>query len=166
MAFLLSHVANFNARSDSTLRSLGWLAIQSSSYTTAFAIIGATLAFCFPDGSLYANASLAFFPPLASFYACSLLATLNGRDRIRSRNAAPTGEANLTLPAVTPSGSHSRWQSGGFSGTGRSSHRAHGVDSILVEYDESVVVEFDDSEPSKTSGRSFGGEASKEKSHV
>lgn len=39
--FLRARIANFNARSDSMLRQLGWLAIQSSSYTAVFAITGA-----------------------------------------------------------------------------------------------------------------------------
>lgn len=99
--FLRARVAHFNERSDSMLRQLGWLAIQSSSYTAVFAIAGATLAFAFPDGSLLANTSIAFFPPLCSFYSISLLTTLSGRESIRSRNAVQTGEANLSLAPVS-----------------------------------------------------------------
>lgn len=62
------------------------------------------LAFSFPDGSLMANTSIAFFPPLCSFYAISLLTTLGGRDSIRARNAVQTGEADLSLPPVSLTG--------------------------------------------------------------
>ena len=39
--FLRARIAHFNERSDSMLRSLGWLAVHSSSYTAVFAITGA-----------------------------------------------------------------------------------------------------------------------------
>ncbi|KAM0792163.1 hypothetical protein ACM66B_004860 [Microbotryomycetes sp. NB124-2] len=85
LAFVLrSRIMNFNASTDSLLRRLIRLAVQTACYTAVLAVCGAALAFSFSadsDQSIYTNAAGSFYQPLSSCYLISLIVTLSFRNK-------------------------------------------------------------------------------------
>ncbi|KAK4050845.1 hypothetical protein OIV83_003267 [Microbotryomycetes sp. JL201] len=92
---LRSHMHGFNRTTDSIMRQLIKLAIETASYTTIFAICAAVLSFAFTDGSTLSNSALAFYLPLSAFYVISLLVNLSARERIQATSQEP-----YTLPTI------------------------------------------------------------------
>ncbi|KAK4050727.1 hypothetical protein OIO90_004949 [Microbotryomycetes sp. JL221] len=63
LVFILrKNIHGFNKNTDSIMRQLIKLAIETASYTTIFAICAAVLSFSFRDGSTTSNSALAFYP--------------------------------------------------------------------------------------------------------
>ncbi|KAM0790846.1 hypothetical protein ACM66B_004690 [Microbotryomycetes sp. NB124-2] len=100
LVFILrSHMHGFNRTTDSIMRQLIKLAIETASYTTIFAICAAVLSFSFTDGSTLSNSALAFYLPLSAFYVISLLVNLSARERIKATPMEP-----YTLPTIVTTG--------------------------------------------------------------
>ncbi|KAK4048720.1 hypothetical protein OIO90_005713 [Microbotryomycetes sp. JL221] len=81
---LRSRIMHFNASTDTLLRRLIKLAVQTASYTAILATCGAALAFSFSsdsENSIYTNAAGSFYQPLSSCYLISLLVTLSFRNK-------------------------------------------------------------------------------------
>ncbi|KAK4053680.1 hypothetical protein OIV83_001336 [Microbotryomycetes sp. JL201] len=96
---LRSRIMHFNASTDSLLRRLIRLAVQTASYTAVLAICGAALAFSFSSGSpdsLYTNAAGSFYQPLSSCYLISLIVTLSFRNEIPQDH-----ERNSRVPVIS-----------------------------------------------------------------
>ncbi|SCV71149.1 BQ2448_2737 [Microbotryum intermedium] len=82
---LYKRIVGFNSGTDSMLRSVIILSIETASYTATFALIAAILSNSFSDDSLLTNSTGAFFQPLSSFYLISFLVTLTSRQGLREK---------------------------------------------------------------------------------
>ncbi|KAK4703911.1 hypothetical protein P7C70_g2300, partial [Phenoliferia sp. Uapishka_3] len=69
----------FNTKTDGALRTIIRFSVQTASYTSFCALVGAILSYSFSANSLNANSSGAFWLPLSSLYAIALISTLNSR---------------------------------------------------------------------------------------
>lgn len=84
LCFLLAtKVAHFNQRTDSLLKKIMVLSIETALYTTVAAIVAAVVVLTYinPTSSTTVAVSWAFWVPLPSLYTLSLLTTLVSRER-------------------------------------------------------------------------------------
>lgn len=93
---LRRNITGFSQQTDGVLSMLIRLAIQSAAPTALMSLIGAVLAFSFDDDSIWANTTGAFWQPLAALYGLSLVATLNGRARVREAASVTVRPAGYT----------------------------------------------------------------------
>ncbi|KAI5475929.1 hypothetical protein MNV49_000704 [Pseudohyphozyma bogoriensis] len=109
---LLREVRSFNRQSDTILRTLAVVSLQSGAFTAASALVAAILVYA-QTWTYYYNI---FSQPLAPLYMIALLTSLNGRRRVREiRDNDPSNGLAFSLPTIPVSlGS----QSGGFGGSG------------------------------------------------
>ncbi|SCZ99472.1 BZ3500_MvSof-1268-A1-R1_Chr3-1g06027 [Microbotryum saponariae] len=82
---LYKRIVGFNSGTDSMLRSVIILSIETASYTATFALIAAILSDSFSDDSLLTNSTGAFYQPLSSFYLISFIVTLASRQGLREK---------------------------------------------------------------------------------
>ncbi|KAM0751928.1 hypothetical protein T439DRAFT_325112 [Meredithblackwellia eburnea MCA 4105] len=82
---LSKRIVGFNPANDSMLRRLIRLALEAAAYTAVMAAIGAICSDSFSATSIYSNTSGAFWQPLSSLYALSLIITLSSRRKIREK---------------------------------------------------------------------------------
>ncbi|ORY79267.1 hypothetical protein BCR35DRAFT_332057 [Leucosporidium creatinivorum] len=101
---LKAKIMGFSDRTDGILRKLIHLSVATAVPTTIVAIMGAALAFAFPDNEHATNSPTAFWLVLPSLYSCSFLSTLAAREKIRIEAHAPT--AHLSRPQLSPSFLH------------------------------------------------------------
>lgn len=87
---LSKKLGSVNSMTNSILLRLISVAVESASYTSVVALMGAILAFSFPPPSLASQAAAAFYGPLASCYAFALLHTLSTRAKLRKIQAKGT----------------------------------------------------------------------------
>lgn len=80
---LYQKLGGINETTNNILTRLIRGAIQTASYTTVLAVLGAILDFSLPPPSLSNQAAIAFYGPLSSCYALALLHTLASRSEIR-----------------------------------------------------------------------------------
>ncbi|BGP13447.1 hypothetical protein JCM10213_008297 [Rhodosporidiobolus nylandii] len=78
-SYCSGRIAGFNARTDQALRALVWLAVQSGSYTAILASTGALIAYSAPRDLRYTSLAFAFWYPLPSCYALTILTALSSR---------------------------------------------------------------------------------------
>ncbi|GAA6024214.1 hypothetical protein JCM10207_006783 [Rhodosporidiobolus poonsookiae] len=102
---LRSRVAGFSATTDGLLKKLARSALQTVSYTTLLAVLGAITAAVFSQTSnRYGTINFAFWPPLPACYGLSLYTTLS---------TCATVERHIgsnTLPPQAPTSSRSKRQ--------------------------------------------------------
>ncbi|GAA5859989.1 hypothetical protein JCM8547_003047 [Rhodosporidiobolus lusitaniae] len=96
---LRKRIAGVFEDTDSKLRRLSWLAVQSASYTAVLATVGATTAYA-ARGILYSSLAFTFWYPLPSCYGLALLTSLSSRAIFQ--NSPSRGGDNLPLdpPAI------------------------------------------------------------------
>ena len=128
---LRHNMTNFNEQTDSILAALIKVSVESAAPSAFVAVTGAVLGFVFDDQSLYANVTWAFFQTLTGLvsssgrspyskkvladspfflcpqYALSLLAALNGRERVREAAAnSQAGTYHFNREILTTVESH------------------------------------------------------------
>ncbi|KAI5477614.1 hypothetical protein MNV49_006101 [Pseudohyphozyma bogoriensis] len=95
---LLRERKSFNVQSDTILKTLAIVSLQSGAYTTLFAMVAAILVYAMPWTYWYNI----FSQPLAPLYMIALLTSLQGRQRVRDIKARDTtGGLAFSLPPVT-----------------------------------------------------------------
>ncbi|KAM0749377.1 hypothetical protein T439DRAFT_48756 [Meredithblackwellia eburnea MCA 4105] len=97
---LRKHIAGFNQNTDSMLRRLIRLGMQTAAYTSVFEVCGALFAVVFPPANIATvNVLFAFAFPLSSLYTLSLLATLSSRgEHERNPGVVQKFAGEWTLP--------------------------------------------------------------------
>ncbi|GAA5903323.1 hypothetical protein JCM6882_008135 [Rhodosporidiobolus microsporus] len=113
---LRKRIAGFSHTTDALLKKLIVAALQTASYTTLLAILGATTSVAFDDWNGFAAVNYAFFCPLFPCYGISLYTTLATRRTVdqfigTSRPSEETAHLSLarnTSHRPTPLTPHSR----------------------------------------------------------
>ncbi|KAM0750191.1 hypothetical protein T439DRAFT_326148 [Meredithblackwellia eburnea MCA 4105] len=94
---LVQRMGGFRAQTDLVLRKLVWLTVETASYTTVLAIVGALTAVICQKVEV-ADVTNAFYGPLPSLYSIALIVSLDSRGRLGeemrgSSLGAPGGSA-------------------------------------------------------------------------
>ncbi|BGO89080.1 hypothetical protein NBRC10512_003825 [Rhodotorula toruloides] len=98
-------IAGFNQQTDSLLRRLIVVALQTAAYTSIISLAGAVIATAFEKDTAYQVATITqpFWLPLPPLHGISLYTTLSTRRTIAASLGAPGGVISLTPSANIPS---------------------------------------------------------------